>query len=415
MLKYNGKNQAVLVVGGTIAAAIVLFFFWFLLIRMPYEAAFTDLQSSDAAKIVEELERLKIPHRLSAQGTTILVPKDQIDQARVTILGGDLPLKGAVGFELFNKSDLGVTEFAQKINYQRALQGELARTIMALDEVDTARVHLSLPETGIFQRDRQPAKASITISTKAGGILDDAVVRGIQQLVASAVPNLQGGSVAILDARGRLLSQSAAAEFASWEEASGQGGEEQILAARIREAIRAAGFAMPLKVAVVSYDTADPKGTRADLAGQDEGGDETTNLRRAALKVVIHLSAQPGGVVRERLILAAQQAMAFDANLGDVISFEIEPSLAIVAQAPLAGRIVRSEQASLSDPAAMSPATPARIFWPVIGGGILLLAVALLFRRRSSKSMAPERREAFTEKLKALLEAEEEGQANGAR
>ena len=126
-----------------------------LLTRPKYEVLFRDLRPADAATIVDQLEKNKTPYRLDDGGATILAPAARIDETRLAIMGADLPLKGTVGFELFNKSDMGLTEFAQRINYQRALQGELSRTLMTIDAVDTARVHLTLPEPSIFRADRK--------------------------------------------------------------------------------------------------------------------------------------------------------------------------------------------------------------------------------------------------------------------
>lgn len=410
MMRSGGKRQTFLIACFAVPTALLLFLSWFLFIRMPYEPAFTSLQATDAATIVEELDRLKVPHRLADQGATILVPKDQIDQARLTILGGDLPLKGAVGFELFNKSDMGLTEFAQKINYQRALQGELSRTIMALDEVDTARVHLSLPETGIFDRDRQTAKASITIATKAGGVIDDAVVRGIQQLVASAVPGLLSGNVAVLDARGRLLSQPTSAAVNSWVEGQQRSGQEQLLSARVLEAIRSAGISMPLKVDVISFNTVSAGHPALENANEDVTAEPVDMPRRTPLKVTLFVSVELGSALRDRLIAAAQEAVTFDAGLGDVIAIEIDPSLAVTSLGTPSKMVVSPPTPALG-PETSAPGTP---LWAAVIGALALLVGAILIRRRRD-TMSPERREAFAVKLKKLLEEEEAHGADVAR
>src|SRR5205085_1424775 len=165
----------------------------------------SSLRTMDAATIVAELDKQKVPYRLEQGGTTITVPEDQVDSTRLAVMGQDLPLKGQVGFELFNKSDMGLTDFAQKINYQRALQGELARTIMTVDAVDSARVHLSLSEHGIFRDDRVAAKASVTLVPRPGHRLTVPTVIGIQRLVAAAVPELEASNVVVIDEDGRVI------------------------------------------------------------------------------------------------------------------------------------------------------------------------------------------------------------------
>src|SRR3954454_16858263 len=138
-----GRQLAAVAFGAVLLCAL-LAAFWLLFLRTDYGVLFSRLREPDAATIVAELDKRKIPYRLEQGGTTILVPADRVDNTRLAVMGEDLPLKGQVGFELFNKSDMGLTDFAQKINYQRALQGELARTIMTVESVDSARVHLSI-------------------------------------------------------------------------------------------------------------------------------------------------------------------------------------------------------------------------------------------------------------------------------
>lgn len=148
-----------------ILAAVLLALFalyWFVL-RTDYVPVFERLTQNDAAAVVAELTERKIDHRLADGGTTILIAAEQADQARLDIASSELPLRGQMGFELFNESDMGLTEFAQKINYQRALQGELARTIMLLDGVDNARVHLALPERALFRGARSAPTAAVTL------------------------------------------------------------------------------------------------------------------------------------------------------------------------------------------------------------------------------------------------------------
>lgn len=174
----------------------------FVTLRPGYQVLFRDLKPRDASAIVAELDKQKIPYRLDESSAAILVPADDARAARVKLLSGDLKLSGVVGLELFNNSDLGLTDFAQKVNYQRALQGELARTIMTLDEIELARVHLTLPEATIFRREQASPKASVAVFVRDGEMLTPATVLGIQRLVAAAVPEMKPTDVTILDSRG---------------------------------------------------------------------------------------------------------------------------------------------------------------------------------------------------------------------
>lgn len=174
-------------------------------LQRPYDTLYRDVGSADAGAVVAELDRLKVPYRLEEGGRHILVPADQVARTRLQLAGRELPLQGAVGLEIFGQSDFAMTDFAQRINYQRALQGELTRTILALDEVQTARVHLVLPDPSPLRRDAQRAKASVSLSLKPGRSLAREQVNGIQRLVAAAVPGMEPGDVTVIDPRGVAL------------------------------------------------------------------------------------------------------------------------------------------------------------------------------------------------------------------
>jgi flagellar M-ring protein FliF len=359
----TGSIRQIILIGlAALLGAALLFALWYLFLRTPYLPAFTGIKSNDAVTITAELDRLKTPYELADDGTTILVPEGKVDAARIAILGGDLPLKGAVGFELFNKTDMGLTEFAQKINYQRALQGELARTIMALDEVDSARVHLSLPESGIFEQDRRDAKASVTIATKLDARLEPTVVRGVQQLIASAVPDL---APAI----------------------------EERYASKIREATQAVGLAMPMTVLVSAF----PSTVLPVQSG--DNGQAAEAERTTPLKVTMTLTAEPGAGVYDRLFTTVKQAIEFDQTLGDVIDIRSEPALATPMAAPVP--LPRMPTPSAPSLGFVLPSLPLWPFAAVVC--IALFALVALRLRKSMDGMTLDERDAFSAKLKALL------------
>ncbi|HEX5127720.1 MAG TPA: flagellar basal-body MS-ring/collar protein FliF [Rhodocyclaceae bacterium] len=180
------------------------------LTRDTYDVLFSGLDTQDQATIVGELEKLKIPYRISDDGASILVPKDAVNTTRLKVMSQGVDLKGTVGFEIFNQADFGASEFAQKINYQRALQGELARTITSFDEIKGARVHLVLPEGGLLRRTAATEpKASVALTMKGGQQLSTEQVSGIQRLVAAAVPGLEPQAVVVSDQEGVTLSKPA--------------------------------------------------------------------------------------------------------------------------------------------------------------------------------------------------------------
>jgi flagellar M-ring protein FliF len=199
-------KRFVLVAGFIVIIAIVACGFY-LTLKDDYQVLFSDLNAQDASAIMNELERLKVPYKIADDGTTILVTGDAVYKTRLKIMGKGLNLQGSVGFEIFNNAEFGMTEFAQKINYQRALQGELARTIMGFDEIKSARVHLVLPEAGLFKNQNSKPKASVSIVMKSGAVLSPEQISGIQRLVAASTSELIPAEVTIMDQKGLAVSK----------------------------------------------------------------------------------------------------------------------------------------------------------------------------------------------------------------
>src|SRR6202034_1874272 len=172
--------------------AALIGFFAFVIMRVTtpqMTTLFTDLSLEDSSGIIKELEREAIPFELRNDGAVIMVPKDKVTRLRMKLAEGGLPKGGGVGYEIFDKSDtLGTTSFVQNINKLRALEGELARTIRAIDRVQFARVHLVIPERTLFARDQADPSASIIL--KVRGQLEAQQVQAIRHLVASAVNGL---------------------------------------------------------------------------------------------------------------------------------------------------------------------------------------------------------------------------------
>ena len=191
---------------GAVTIALVGFFA-FLILRVTapqMTPLFTDLTFEDSAAIVKELEREGVPYELRDDGNIVMVPKDRVARLRMQLAESGLPKGGGVGYEIFDKSDaLGTTSFVQNINNVRALEGELARTIRALDRVQAARVHLVMPERPLFSRDKVEPSASIVL--KVRGALEPQQVRAIRHLVATAVNGLRPQRISIVDEAGNLL------------------------------------------------------------------------------------------------------------------------------------------------------------------------------------------------------------------
>jgi flagellar M-ring protein FliF len=203
-LKSLGATRIVAMGAVTIA---LVGFFAFLILRVTAPQMvplFTDLSVDDSSAILKDLERQAIPFEIKNEGATVLVPKDRVTRLRMKLAEGGLPKGGGVGYEIFDKSDaLGATSFVQNINHLRALEGELARTIRAIDRVQAARVHLVLPERPLFSREKAEPSASIVL--KVRGTLEPQQVRAIRHLIASAVNGLKPQRVSVVDEGGRLL------------------------------------------------------------------------------------------------------------------------------------------------------------------------------------------------------------------
>ncbi len=186
-------------------------FFAFVIMRVTtpqMTTLFTDLSLEDSSAVIKDLERQAIPFELRNDGAVIMVPKDKVTRLRMKLAETGLPKGGGVGYEIFDKSDaLGTTSFVQNINHLRALEGELARTIRAIDRVQAARVHLVLPERPLFSREMPEPSASIVVRVR--GTLEPQQIRAIRHLVASAVNGLKPQRVSIIDEAGQLLADGA--------------------------------------------------------------------------------------------------------------------------------------------------------------------------------------------------------------
>jgi flagellar M-ring protein FliF len=172
------------------------------------QVLFANLSPDDAGMIIEKLKENKVPYEVGVGGTSLLVPGQQVHDLRLQLAGQGLPHGGGVGFEIFDRTTVGMSEFVQKLNYRRALQGELARTISQLPEVERARVHLAVPERRLFSNERDRARASVVLSLRRSQTLAKGQVQGIVHLVASSVEGLQPQDVTVVDGHGRLLSDA---------------------------------------------------------------------------------------------------------------------------------------------------------------------------------------------------------------
>jgi flagellar M-ring protein FliF len=177
-----------------------------------FKALYRGMAGEDAAQAVQKLKEGNIEYRLEDDGNTILVPTDKASEARLLLAREGLPKSGRIGFELFDKTNFATTDFAEQVNYRRALEGELERTIASLAEIEKARVHLTFPKDSVFVESRQPAKASVLLNLRRSASLAPENVAAIAHLVASAVEGLSPQQVTIVDSHGDLLNKPRSAD-----------------------------------------------------------------------------------------------------------------------------------------------------------------------------------------------------------
>ncbi|MEO8096866.1 MAG: flagellar basal-body MS-ring/collar protein FliF [Acidobacteriota bacterium] len=175
-----------------------------------YEPVFSGMSPEDAGAMTAKLKESNVDYRLSEGGATILVKSDKVAEVRLQLAAAGLPQTGRLGFELFDKTNFGASEFTEQVNYHRAIEGELERSVMSLREVERARVHVTMAKESLYTEQRQPAKASILVKLRPGAQLSPQNIAAITQLASSAVQGLQPNQVSVLDTAGNLLSRARA-------------------------------------------------------------------------------------------------------------------------------------------------------------------------------------------------------------
>src|SRR5260370_24900918 len=172
-----------------------------------FKPLYSGLAQEDAAAVLVKVRESGTEFRLADGGSAVLVPASKVAELRLQLAAAGVPRSGRIGYELFDKSSFGASDFAEQINYHRALEGELERSVMALAEVEQARVHITFPKDSVFLESRQPAKASVLVKLRPGSSLSPQNVAAICQLTASAIEGLQAEAVSVVDMRGNLLSR----------------------------------------------------------------------------------------------------------------------------------------------------------------------------------------------------------------
>ncbi len=383
---------------------------WFFVVRTEYVPVYENIRERDAAKIVEELDKAGVAYKLENDGHDILVPNGEAAKARVAVAGSNIAMGGTTGFELFNENELGLTEFTQKINLQRAIQGELARTIMMMDGIEFARVHLALPERTLFRSEQETPTAAVTVEMKTSQRLTSARVEGIRQLVASSVPGLTVQNVALLDEAGGLVSALPPAS-----PAYGQTGKterdalEALITIRATEAIDAVLPNQPFELTVSAFQRVEE-----DLqdASDDPNRQESTNSSRStlglgehALRLIVRTPQQLGPEERFVVTRTLKETIGLSSDEGDMLDFATgalspdalykAPGVAVRAS----GKTRQSSAKAWADPVGVETSITAFSWsWLAVP---LLIALVALFAARPRRKLSADDAEDFAQLLRS--------------
>ncbi|KQN21426.1 hypothetical protein ASE86_14465 [Sphingomonas sp. Leaf33] len=412
----SSRRRQWLLIGGVFAAVVALLAgAYYLFLSGGFTVLADHVRPGEAAAIVAELDKRGTAYELKDGGTTVLVPSAEADATRLALVRSDAATAGQIGFELFNKSDMGLTNFAQKINYQRALQGELVRTITLMDGVETARVHLALPERTLFRDDRTEPSAAVTVQMRGATVPDGAMVAGIHRLVAAAVPDLPAERVVVLDAEGRVVSQAgvpdpsstAAADRSVEDEA--RAAVEQYYRARARAAVETARPGLRHQLRVLALPQADGV---VDPARWTPG--ETGDARNFRLRMILVTPSPLDASTQDALAAVIRPAVGLDDAAGDLLLFEAGPLVArtspsTVAVTAPARRFVAPEAPIAVESDAWGP-------WWLWGVAATIVALVLIarFRPRAADRLSHDEREAFAQTLRRQL-AVTDGTGHAAR
>jgi flagellar M-ring protein FliF len=308
--KQLGLNQRISIVLTAFAVFGVLIGLAFWSSRVDYALLYGRLDDAEAAKVVAYLDETKVPHKLGQAGSAIYVPRDKVHLARMQLASRGIPRGDGVGFEIFDKPNFGISDFVQRANYTRAIQGELARTISQLDEIEAARVMIVMPENRLLVDNNKHPTASVFVRVKGHTVLPQSAVNSIRFLVANSVEGLQPNQVTVVDNRGNVLSENNDADSLAGLTAgqlAARRSLEQYLAKKAEgmlEAVLGPGQAVVRVSAEITGDVLTRTDEKFDPDGQvprsttinDESTDTTTGAAAGGVPgVAVNIGAETNG------------------------------------------------------------------------------------------------------------------------
>jgi len=272
--KQLGLNQRISVVMATFVVVIGLVALSLYSSRVDYSLLYGKLDETEASKVIAALDEAKVPYKVSRAGGAILVPSDKVYQLRMQMAGKGIPSGEGVGFEIFDKANFGISDFVQRANYTRAVQGELARTIGQLDQIESARVMIVMPENRLLSDSLRKPTASVFVRVKGNGQLPSSSVNSIRFLVANSVEGLQANNVSVVDNQGNVLSENQENDSIaglSGNQLSARRNFEQYLSKKAEgmlEKVLGPGEAVVRVSAEINWDTISRKEEKFDPDGQ---------------------------------------------------------------------------------------------------------------------------------------------------
>ncbi|MFS2319197.1 flagellar basal-body MS-ring/collar protein FliF [Maricaulis sp. D1M11] len=398
------ERQQYMRVGLVLAAmAIVLALVYVLVLRDSYEPLLADLPRENIALARDHLNEAGIPNRLTADGTGISVPSRQGGAARIALTSAEVQLSAVDGWEIFDTNEMGLTDFAQRIRFQRALQGELTRTLINMDDIAEARVHIALAERTLFRQEQNRSTAAVSLISAPGVELGPSQIEGVQRLVAAAVPDMRATDVVVLASQGDVVSVLEAVDTANVITGSNSGTDELVqLRAVVRDVLQDQVFDLMVERQNVTVDVVEPS---------ENAGETSTEpfapQTQARLNVII-VSSTPLPTRYKQSIQARLDALRFEnGRQVGTISFGVDATLAQVERVTNAEAADPGAAATSPTPTpSLTPATPAPLVWPIglALGLILAIGAAVLWRLVLRPDFDSPRHEALAARLQLLLD-----------
>lgn len=405
-----GSRRSLLIGIGLLLALTAGALWWAMKPRQ--QLLFGNLREADAAEIVQSLNEWKVPHDISDGGASIMVPSEAVYETRMRLVSAGVPRGGHVGFELFDDSDFGVTEFAQRVNYQRALQGEIERTIAALPGVETARVHLTIRKPGLFVGERETSKASVALTLHPGEVLTRSQLRGIRSLVASAVEGLSAESVSVLDSDGALLAGTATGAAGYDERNDEKTQVEDKIRARVTELLQQVLHNEEFRVSVdatLNFDAVHevhelPSSLGPEAKAREEISRAPGRVEKLSIAVVLSPGIDDSEVARIRSLVAASAGV--DSDRGDILEVTRLGRDEQWRTAPAPGAMAIADKNDRLAADAVPPTWHAALLWKwalIAVLGLLVGAIGAVAILHQPRALKPNEREAVLGKLRGWL------------